>query len=778
MDNLQDNAKSSPDPAEENNQDHPDPIIQASDDSSRPKEEAQPTEIIPGAKKRISVTDATFLPNQFMAAGGGMQAVPSVGDIIESMLRFKWTIMVVFVIVAVPAITAIWTLVVPRYRAQAELRVRPIIPYLVFRTEDSGNIPLYDSFVNTQVSIIRGSTVLQRVLDQPEIQQTQWYKNPPKSLVRRLSGNTPSHVDRLMDALSARPRKGTEIVDIAFIDSNAKEAQLIANTVLDQYIKYIEEMSDASADALYSQLVDQFKSLETGIAGRENITAELRKTLGTGTPEELIIGKRVRLDQTQANLDQVRQSIALLEWEMNQAVTDDGNDVSADTAGRIQKPPKYYEDEEWRRLDANVRTIRHNIATSLLTPNHPDAPRIEEGLKFAEEQLKLRAEQLDEQWRDRLKNPAGASITIAGASGLSYEEGLIYLKHQLARSKREELLLVDELKKQQVEFAGLFESAQLLQKENNDLLHQRELFSAVRQRVDQKTMERNVPGSIEVLTRAGLSSQPYNDRRIAFTAMALVLALGAGGGLAYMRAGRSQAIYTPRDMPHPMQVPFLGYIPVALTAGSLDKETGPATAESIRVVRTTLLSRLNGEHCTTVLVTSAAEGTGKSAFTIMLGRSLARSGKKVLLIDADFQKMTLTKRFGLFDESGFIQSLRQKSIYKQYIFPTDTSGLSIVPAGKQGEDEVEFEEIANGAFKICINKLRKQYNIILLDSPPVLPVADAAILSSQVDGTIIVERESVSRRADVINALARLGSAGGRLLGTVFIGSDSDGKYG
>ena len=777
MDNLQDNAKSSPDPAEENNQDHPDPIIQASDDSSRPKEEAQPTEIIPGAKKRISVTDATFLPNQFMAAGGGMQAIPSVGDIIESMLRFKLTIMVVFLIVAVPAITAIWTLVVPRYRAQAELRVRPIIPYLVFRTEDSGNIPLYDSFVNTQVSIIRGSTVLQRVLDQPEIQQTQWYKNPPKSLVRRLSGNTPSPVDRLMDALSARPRKGTEIVDIAFIDSNAKEAQLIANTVLDQYIKYIEEMSDASADALYSQLVDQFKSLETGIAGRENITAELRKTLGTGTPEELIIGKRVRLDQTQANLDQVRQSIALLEWEMNQAITDDGNDVSADTAGRIQKPPKYYEDEEWRRLDANVRTIRHNIANSLLTPNHPDAPRIDKELQFAEEQLKLREEQLNEQRRDRLNNPAGASA-IAGAGSISFEEGLIYLEHQLARSKRQEQLLADEFKKQQEEFAGLFESAQLLDKENNTLLHKRELFSAVRQRLDQKNMERNVPGSIEVLTRARSSSQPYNDRRVAFTAMVLVMALGAGGGLAYLRADRNKAIYTPRDMPYPMQVPFLGYIPVTPIAGSPGNEVNPATFESIRIVRTALLSRLNGQDSTTVLVTSAAEGTGKSTFTMMLGKSLARSGKKVLLIDADFQKMTLTKRFGLYDEPGFIQSLHRRSVYRQHIYPTDTSGLSIVPAGKQGEDDVEFEEIANGTLKTCIDKLRKKYNIILLDSAPILPVADATILSSQVDGTIIVERESVSLRADVINALARLSSAGGHLMGTVFIGSGSNGKYG
>jgi len=777
VDNLQDNAKSNADPAEENNKDHQDPIIQASDNPSKPHKMAQSAEIIRNTKMPIPVADATLLPNQFMGAGGGMQAVPTVGDIIESILRFKSTIIVVFLLLAAPAIAAIWTLVVPRYRAQAELRVRPILPYLVFQTEDSGKIPLYDSFVNTQIAIINSETVLQRVLDQPAIQDTLWYKNPPKSLMGLLRGYPPSHIDRLRDALSARPRRETEIIDVSFIDSNTREAQLIANTVLEQYINRIGTMSDDTGDKILGELKDQYNLLEKDILEREKTTAKLRKELRTGTPEELISGKRLRLDETQARLSQVLQSITLLEWEIKRATTDDSNDVPEDANDRIQGQPKYYEDVEWRRLDANVRTMRHNIANSLLKPNHPDSARIEKELQFAEEQLKLREAQLNEQWRDRLNNPAGA-LTIAGASGLSYEEGLIYIKHQLERSKREEKLLVDELEKQQEEFASLFESAQLLDTENNALLHKRELFSAIRQRKDQKEMERNVPGSIEVLTRAHSSTQPYNDRRIAFTVMVMVLALGAGSGLAYLKAARNQAIYTPKDMPYPMQVPFLGYIPVT-TVVSRDNEVGPATIESVRVVRTALLSRLSGKDSTTVLITSSAEGTGKSTFTLMLGESLARSGKKVLLIDADFRKMTLTRQFNLYDKSGFIQSLSRKAPSRYYIYKTEeVPGLSFMPAGEKGPNGAAFDETANGDFKSHIDKLRKKYNIILLDSPPVLPVADATILSNQVDGTIIVERESVSRRADVLNTLTRLSSAGGHLIGTVFIGSSSLKNYG
>jgi len=136
-------------------------------------------------------------------------------------------------------------------------------------------------------------------------------------------------------------------------------------------------------------------------------------------------------------------------------------------------------------------------------------------------------------------------------------------------------------------------------------------------------------------------------------------------------------------------------------------------------------------------------------------------------------------QFNLYDKDGFIQSLSRIYPDSYYIYKTEeVPGLSFMPAGKKGRNGAAFDETANGAFRAHIDKLRSRYNIILLDTTPVLPVADATILSNQVDGTIIVERESVSRRADVLNALTRLDSAGGHLMGTVFIGSSSQINYG
>ena len=151
-------------------------------------------------------------------------------------------------------------------------------------------------------------------------------------------------------------------------------------------------------------------------------------------------------------------------------------------------------------------------------------------------------------------------------------------------------------------------------------MHKRKLFEAVRQRMDQKDMERNVPGSIEVSMGAFVPSQPYNDRRLVFTMMAIFMALGTALGTAYLFASKNQVIYTHKDIPLPMQIKYLGSLPSINLKRPIGKELGNEIKrkqfllnESIRVIRTTLLSRLDEKHGVTILISSSAPGTGKSS---------------------------------------------------------------------------------------------------------------------------------------------------------------------
>ena len=438
--------------------------------------------------------------------------------------------LVVFVLVAAPATAIIWTQVAPIYQAKAGVRVRPIIPYLVFKTEDSGMIPFYESFVNTQVSIIRSQTVLQRALDRREIQETLWYKTPRIPLVQRLRDNPPTLIERLQDTLSVKPRPQTEIIDVSFTDPSAEDARIVVDAVLNEYIKYMREKTNAEQDDLYRQLTEQYTSLQTQIQGQEAISARLHESLGTQNPQELISARRLRMDQTQARINELQQRIALMEWEIKQPITGNSNMVAA---GENEKQPKYHVDAEWRKQNIEVMSIRHNIEVSGLDPAHPEMIRAHKDLQFAEELLKLREEQLDEQWQDQSKNVAGVQMSITDAGDPNNVQAMI--EHQLVRAKHEERLLMEEYRRQQTEFKKLFAGAQLFEKENNSLLQKRELLNAVRQRIDQKNMERNVSaGSIEISTQAYTSSKPNEDRRIMFTAIALVLALGIGVGTRFL----------------------------------------------------------------------------------------------------------------------------------------------------------------------------------------------------------------------------------------------------
>lgn len=960
-----------------------DPIARNPKDVDNPQEAIQSIQVVRRSETPAPTANG-FLPGEPLGTHPSMHNTPSMAELIESVLRFKWTIVVISVLVCAPLIGVVWTQITPKFQARAELRIRPYIPHLVFKTEDTGAVPYYSSFVNTQVSIIRSPTLLQRVLDQSEIQETQWYQNPPQTLRQRLLKNPPlGPLERLRDGLYVSPRRRTEIVDVRLTDINRQEAILLVNTVLDQYTAYAAEKSDETRDLMYRKLVEQYKSLETEIGGREKVCTELRRSLGTEFPQELVSRKRFNVDWAESRLQTLQQNIVLLEWEqtrlnelMTQAIANDSNNVLFDLEGSVRKQreyfknaqwrkfsfdlkamqeqisrlgvslgmqivqetgavtaigsnkirayfknlqqsmtvldedrmmleglmnlavandsndvttapqqggsyegaawrklafdlstirqqinqlslafstefpeepidklnlsvdtpapggaiaearvnsaqahvslselrrrigllelgrmklealmtqviddsndvmagfeiglseqPKYHEDAEWRTLDSNLRTIQHRIANSLYGPEHPELARLNKELEFSRERLLLREAQLDEQGRKQSKYVSNLPV----ANELGYEAAHTSLEHQLERKRREEQLLLEKLEEQQADFKATFEATQLFTTELAELEHKRLIFNTVRLRLDQKKMERNTLGKIDLLTRAFAPSRPTQDRRIVFTVMTLCMGLGLGGGVAFVRAMHNQVISHPNHIPHLMQAPFLGCIPIIPKGQPLDYEVSSTMIESVRALRTALLTRLQDRNGSTILVTSSVEGTGKSGFTMILGKSIAQTGKKVLMIDADLHKMTLTRRFGLLDKAGFIESLNSRANRRRkHVIPTETPNLSIMAAGKVPEGDEVLEVMSNGSLRTCIDILAQQYDIILLDTPPVLPVADAPILAGQIDGAIMVERENLSHRSDITEALGRLHAGGGRLLGTVFVGSLSHHGY-
>ncbi len=687
------------------------------------------------------------------------------------LLRFKWTILLAFVVVAGSSLAAIWALMIPGYRAAAEIRVRPIIPRVVFKTEDNGLIPLYQSYLNTQVSVIRSPTVLQRVLDQTDVQQTDWYRNPPRSVFRTMQ----PALDRLRDGLAVRPRGQTEVIDVSMTLPNARDAAVIVNAVLDQYVRYVSERSEQTDDMLYRKLSEELSSLENEIQGREKVAARLRKELGTGAPDELIAQRRVRLDEMEAKLEQLRRQIATVDYQEKELTRIAEQPTSAPTSNPAPPDKLFYEqDPEWRKLRIDLKTAQHRVEVERgrLGDAHPAMTDLKDQVVLYEELLKAREHQLDLQ-RSVQRTPP---VEAEAVTGRSAPDELRVARQRLQLLKCEEQLLVEDTRKQKASFDRAFDSAQMLMKEEEAIRRSRELYEAVRTRLDQKSMERNVPGSIEILAKAFPASQPDKDRRPVFSIMAVVAALGVGVGIGFLRAVRDRTICEVNELPRNIRAPFLGQLPFIQDTAAVPPQMNSIRNEYVRMLRTALLERLDGTHGSTVLVTSSGAGSGKTTVAIMLSRSLAQCGKQVLLVDTDLRNPSVAGRLGMETGPGLVSLLRGESSDDQVIVHSDMPHFDVLPAGATLPEDTEL--LANGAFSACLRRWRDRYDIVMLDASPVLPVADARILSKQADGTILVVRERHCLRADVVDGLACLITAGARLLGTVFIGSGHHGRHG
>lgn len=222
----------------------------------------------------------------------------------------------------------------------------------------------------------------------------------------------------------------------------------------------------------------------------------------------------------------------------------------------------------------------------------------------------------------------------------------------------------------------------------------------------------------------------------------------------------------------------LGVVPrdQSIASGSsLDFATGASTAvEAIRKIRTNLSFVNVDTPPRTILVTSAGEKEGKTTLSLNLAAALAEAEKRVLLVDGDFRRPQVHKRNGLVGKIGLTNALRGDAELNDVIQESPTSGLWILAAGPTPPNPAEL--LGSQRASQVFSELAQWFDFVIIDSPPVLPVADALVLTQWVDGIILVARSGVVRKSDLKYALDELRRAEGKLLGYVLTGVKASGS--
>jgi succinoglycan biosynthesis transport protein ExoP len=239
------------------------------------------------------------------------------------------------------------------------------------------------------------------------------------------------------------------------------------------------------------------------------------------------------------------------------------------------------------------------------------------------------------------------------------------------------------------------------------------------------------------------------------------------------REARRRRIASGSDLSQGLGLPLLGNIPVARLDPTMaaQLEGGDRIGEAVDALRTVLLNN-NNKVPKLVLVTSAVPGEGKTSLAVLLAASLARAWRKTLLLDADLRKPKTHELFDLPLEPGLSEVLRGEAEIADAVQPTDLSRLWLMSAG-QGNAHALQALAQDGAGKL-FDPLKEQFDFIVLDASPILPVADALLLCPHVDAVLLAVRSGMSRLPFVRAAQQRLAALAAPLRGAVLLGPDDD----
>jgi capsular exopolysaccharide synthesis family protein len=246
------------------------------------------------------------------------------------------------------------------------------------------------------------------------------------------------------------------------------------------------------------------------------------------------------------------------------------------------------------------------------------------------------------------------------------------------------------------------------------------------------------------------------------------------------REFRYRKICTTEEVSRGLGLPLIGTVPTLPDAarsslvgqGKVDPVWQNQLLESVDTIRTLLLHNARAANTRVIMISSAVGGEGKTSLATQLAASLARAWKKTLLIDGDLRSPSAHKLFEVPQEPGFSEVLRGELGAAEAIRSTPLSRLWIMPAGHW--DSHAVQALAQDSVRTILEELKQQYDFIILDSSPILPVADALLLGQNVDGVLLTVMRDLSRAPALHAAHQRLEGLGIKTLGAVMMGASNE----
>jgi succinoglycan biosynthesis transport protein ExoP len=654
-----------------------------------------------------------------------------------------------------------WYLVPPsKYQARAMFLVSSVPPQIIFKTSEARAD--FATYQQTQVTLITSQLVLNHALRQPGVANLGIVKtqaNPVAWLEKEI------RIDR-----------SGEILRISMSGTRPDEVATLVNAVAGAYKEKV-------VDAEHLERADRLKELEvlyseyqTKLRTRRETVKRLVESLGSSDKEtrtlthqysiERLAMAEKELMQLQSELRRAQVELTVLNRSAGRvvpvAMLDSVIETSLDRAPQIER-----DTAEVNRINRQLAMLHVRVRK----PSDPTFRQAQTDLQTAQRALADHRAQLRPWIEQQLR--VGA---IAGSASTPELLGnkIETLTELVAVTQKE----VESLAQQARSFNS---SSQDLESLQDELAHADSAAKRIGDEVEALKVELNAPSRVRQIEVAETPRREDETKQIKLAATA------GFGSFAFALLGvswyefRARRIDSAEEVVQGLGLRIVGTLPTLperarrRRSGSLGTRSSPwqrLLIESIDATRTMLLHLAHAEKDRVVMISSALGGEGKTSLSSQLAISLARAGLKTLLLDCDLRSPAAHRLFDLPAGPGFCELLRGEVDLADAIRPTAVSGLWMITAGVG--DGQAIRGLAQANVRGIFDRLRDQFDFILVDSSPILPVADSLLISQHVDVVIFSILRNVSRITKVYAAAARLSALGVRLLGVVVTGTHGD----
>ena len=714
-------------------------------------------------------------------ANNKKRKVPDISfqDYLGIILRGKWIIISTLIIISSTAF--IYTRFVdPVYKATASILINPrlaqptIFVDVLRRSEGEKN------FTQNEMEILKSKMlaldVAQRLLGQRYLDSA---KLLPILIIQpaKESENTQQFAslsgiaNRLEQVVDFAALPETDVIQITAKSRNPRESAFIANIIAkiyyDRNIQTSRAKSRAFREFLEAQLIDKRRALSDAEDSLQDYM-DKHGIVSLDEESKKLIDQLARLESQRDEIDISVQSLTKALASYQEEIPEQQKNT-AKAIGDANDPYIRLLQEQLAKLE-----VQRDV-TVAQNPSIVDKDNYNKKISEVDEQIKHLRTQLQKRTNEFLGTLLPGAQTGTETAGYLKQiiQKNIETKMELQTLQAKKNALNDVIATYEKQFGQLPGKNIRFARFQRTKISNEKLYTTIQEKYNEALMtEQSQFGYVEIIDHATIPDKPSSPKVFLISLLGIVLGFVLGIVILFVKERVDLRIQTPEDLKRE-GLSIRGAI-IQVKDGLLSPKENPLlvmsqpfspAAEAFKHLRTNLQYVSDGRDIRSILITSSKPGEGKTTILANLAIAFSQLGKKILATDADLRKPTLHKYFDCEPHQGLTDFLLGRLSIDEIIQQTKVENVHFVSSGVKSQKTTEL--ISSAQMGKFLDEMKKRYDLILLDSPPVLAGTEPTILSTMADQVLIVVAAGDTRYTELLHAIEELGEPQGKLPGVV-----------